>query len=289
MSGETPPWTRIAGPLDGVNAEFHGAYEAGRGIAVDAAPVLILLGDLLVLRRGDERRAVAVTPRVYHAIKSVCHAPVALFAALWPVGDGSLDAAVADALQRLRDHVRATTVGDDITDARAADAARSVLAATLALLDRALADARLARAELVAFARGCGPALLRLTDHATAIQLHALHAAFEPIFAAMSPAEREALQVVVAGAHQARERSLAMQYFRKRLREADGAEDRVAYAENATDEDAALALVGTRRLDRAIAGAFFDDEKRLQRDVLGDAAAALLSAWTGPSAPGRAT
>jgi hypothetical protein len=35
-------------------------------------------------------------------------------------------------------------------------------------------------------------------------------------------------------------------------------------------------LVGTRRLDRAIASAFFGDPKRLQRDVLGDAAKSAL-------------
>jgi hypothetical protein len=34
--------------------------------------------------------------------------------------------------------------------------------------------------------------------------------------------------------------------------------------------DEALALVGTRRLDRRVAAAFFGDPSRLQRDVLGD-------------------
>ncbi len=37
-----------------------------------------------------------------------------------------------------------------------------------------------------------------------------------------------------------------------------------------------MALVGKRRFDRAIATAFFGDATRLQRDVLGDAAASLL-------------
>jgi hypothetical protein len=62
-----------------------------------------------------------------------------------------------------------------------------------------------------------------------------------------------------------------MQYFRRRLREPEGAEERVTYGEAVTDPDEALALVGRRRLDRAIALAFFGDAKRLQRDVLGDA------------------
>ena len=71
--------------------------------------------------------------------------------------------------------------------------------------------------------------------------------------------------------HQARARSLGMQYFQKRLGEPPGAEERVSYAEGVADAEEALALVGTRRADRAIASAFFGDPHRLQRDVLGDA------------------
>jgi len=68
-----------------------------------------------------------------------------------------------------------------------------------------------------------------------------------------------------------------MQYFRKRLEEPEGAEDRVAYAEGVETADQAFALVGTRRMDARIAEAFFGDAKRLQRDVLGDAVKELLA------------
>ena len=50
----------------------------------------------------------------------------------------------------------------------------------------------------------------------------------------------------------------------------------MTYGEGVNDVDAAFALVGTRRLDSAVAKAFFGDAKRLQRDVLGDAVFALL-------------
>ncbi len=73
---------------------------------------------------------------------------------------------------------------------------------------------------------------------------------------------------MVTGNHQARARSLGMQYFRRRFAEPEGAEDRVAYAEGVEDPEEALALVGTRRMDREISAAFFGDEKHLQRDVL---------------------
>jgi len=62
------------------------------------------------------------------------------------------------------------------------------------------------------------------------------------------------------------------------LREEPGADERVTYGENIDSEEEAFALVATRRLDRLIARAFFGEEKRLQRDVLGDAAKRCLEA-----------
>jgi hypothetical protein len=138
-------------------------------------------------------------------------------------------------------------------------------------------NASLEELDLEAFARGLGPDLLRLTDHATRLQLASLHAQVETLLADFSSEELCELQVVVAGAHQARDRSLGMQYFRKRLNEPAREENRVAYAENAADEKAALTLVGIRKLDGAIASAFFGDPKRLQRDVLGDSVAKRLA------------
>jgi hypothetical protein len=68
-----------------------------------------------------------------------------------------------------------------------------------------------------------------------------------------------------------------MQYFERLLDEPAGAEHRVTYAEGATSVNAALTLLGTRRMDRAIARAFFGDAGRLQRDILGDEAKGQLS------------
>jgi hypothetical protein len=155
------------------------------------------------------------------------------------------------------------------------------------------ADAR------AAFAAEMGPVLLRLTSAATQIQLRRLHEQTECAFATLAPQERAFVHVVVAGVHQARTRSLAMQYFQKRFGEPPGAERRVTYAEAVSTERAALELVGTQRLDRVIANAFFGDARRLQRDILGDAAAEQLHGLAlGPelaeqsdsarSAPGRA-
>lgn len=267
MSAGPPP---IGGPLDDVNGAFHERYDDARTQAEVDAPVFVLCGDdLTVFHRGGER-SVAVTPRVFHALKSIAHAPIAAFVAAGRASDGlrRLDGVVARAL---------ATLAADVPDDAVAAVARDVLEATRAFVERPV--------DPEGFARGIGAKLLRLTDHATAVQLRALHDAVEAALAPLSPTERRALQVVVVGDHQARQRSLAMQYFRRRLREAPGAEERVAYAEGAQNAREALALVGTRRLDRAIARAFFGDEKRLQRDVLGDAAERRLAEADLPEIP----
>jgi hypothetical protein len=63
-----------------------------------------------------------------------------------------------------------------------------------------------------------------------------------------------------------------MQYFENLLNEPPGTETRLSYGEGLTTVEEAVALVGTRKLDEATAVAFFGSRRRLQHDVLGDAA-----------------
>jgi hypothetical protein len=52
----------------------------------------------------------------------------------------------------------------------------------------------------------------------------------------------------------------------------------LTYAEGITTVEEAVALVGTKIFDAALALAFFGDAGRLQRDILGDAAKEQLVA-----------
>jgi hypothetical protein len=126
------------------------------------------------------------------------------------------------------------------------------------------------------FASDVGPRVLEITELATREQIGGLHEAVEVALATLTSNERNDLQVIVLGDHQARARSLGMQYFQRRFHEKPGADERVTYGENLSNEEEALQLAGTRRIDERIARAFFGDEKRLQRDVLGDAATRCL-------------
>lgn len=264
-----------------LNDAFHQAYDERRTRAESTEPVLVLLDDVLTVCHGSTRGEVHVTPPSFHVLKAAAHAPVALYVLLAPHAGHPLGAHVTGKLQdlvRMSSEALAQTEGP-LGTSPMADDARRVLALTVAHARAVLVSGENDVGELAHWAHTLGPALLALTDHASAVQLEALHRATEHALATITPEDRGRLHVVVAGAHQARERSLAMQYYELRLREPSDTETRVTYAENARSVDEALALVGVRRLDRAIARAFFGDETRLQRDILGDSAQAQLSAF----------
>lgn len=276
MTPDDPAIPRIGGPLDEVNDAFHDAYAAVQEDASEDAPVLVVLADDLICFRRGERTDLTFTPRSFHVLKSVSHAPVAAFMALRGGKLETLDATTRTALTTLRERLEEAT--DDlerepVDDDMRADAGL-VASATVELVDRVLRASR--TEDLTGFASDVGPRLLRLIEHATRLQLVALHERVEELLAQMTDEERRRLVVVVTGDHQARVRSFGMLYFRKRFGETGG-EEHVLYGEGITSAEEARALVGKNRADRDLARAFFGDPKRLQRDLLGDAAAAFLA------------
>jgi len=270
-----PP--RLHGPLDDVNDAFHARYGDAKASAEIEAPVLIVLSRALVLCRGERERTLDLTVRDFHVVKSAAHAPIALYSSLCDGVARPLTSTARGALVRLHGFVVASFESLDVKDPVVANDVRDVLSRSASFVEKVLAKGLVSRRSLSAFARRNRAVLRRLTMHASRIQLDSLHGAVEEMLAALSRAERRALQVVVSGDHQARIRSLAMQYFQRRFGERPGLEVRVAYGERVTTVEEALALVGARRHDAAVADAFFGDAKHLQQDVLGDAAATILA------------
>ncbi|HEX6242816.1 MAG TPA: hypothetical protein VFZ61_18010 [Polyangiales bacterium] len=260
-------------PLDAVNEQFHAAHEAARNQARHDAPVLVVLADELIVFEGGSRSAYSFSPPLFHILKSAAHAPVALFALCEREPRERSNALSALHTQICRSLVRLSAEELQLEPA-VYDDMRAVLERTRDLAQTLQAGAP--REGVDAFAAAVGPGLLRLAHAATRVQLASLHAHTSQVLSTLSPAQRRTLHVVVAGDHQARVRSLPMQYFKKLLDEPAAEELRVTYAEGVRDERAAFELVGAQRLDRCMARAFFGEEKRLQRDILGDAAAVEL-------------
>lgn len=273
---EVEDFPRLGGVLDPINEQFHADYARARDQAELDGPVLVLLGDeLTLLRARDQKpRVFPFSPRVFHVLKVISHVPITAFT----LARGGPE--MRHAVGRFREHVESVrrTFTDDVAERVVQEECRVVLDASAAFLDALAAGGA---ADCDAFAAAMGPHLLSLLDHATRDQLAALDAAFEQVLAALDVDEQAALHVVVAGVHQARERSLGMQYFERRLDEPEDVDVRLTYAEAVTTVHEAVKLIGTHRLDEVLAHAFFGDRRRLQRDLLGDAATRILDAQRG--------
>ncbi|HEY6877880.1 MAG TPA: hypothetical protein VI299_07660 [Polyangiales bacterium] len=267
-----PARAQIGSPYDEIDEEFHTAYASARVELEHDVPVLIVLADELVFVHGGERRSWSFSPFGYHLIKMISHAPLAVFSSLQPDHAAALreDAVGRRAsLQRWVDQGAAQLRRESGLAPETTADLHTVLDACTRFLQRPTDELTGSAAQ--DFARALGPVLLRLIDAATQLQLDALHEHVEESLRGLSPETRRRLEVIVTGNHQARVRSLPMQYFQKRMAE------RVTYAEGVDNEQAALALVGIRQLDRAIADAFFADPSRMQRDLLGDSAQQRLA------------
>jgi hypothetical protein len=272
--GAPPGRPGVGGALDELDDEFHAAYDRSRAQVAMDMPVFVVLANDLVLLHGEQRRVWSFSPRAYHVLKEVAHVPLALFASLGALEQEPPEHALGRSealLQWIEQAERELDRG--LFDAETVRELESVLASSA----RLLRTRQLTPQALRELAHETGPTLRSMIERATALQLDALHENVEAALRELSREQVAQLEVVVTGNHQARARSLPMQYFRARLAEPEGEERRVTYAEAVSNEQDALALLGTRELDRAIAGAFFGDATRMQRDLLGDAAHELLA------------
>jgi len=261
--------------LDAGNEVFHETYDGARNRVRHQVPILVVFPTDLILHSHDGRRAVGYCQPSFTRAKSAAHIAVALFAL---TGEEANPAEFRASLDGLIRHISAALAAASTSDCRLSEEVH-------ALLERCLQYASSARVSppgegtRAEFASDAGPRVLSITERATCEQIAGLHAAVEELFSKLSAREQGELQVVVVGDHQARVRSLGMQYFKRRLHEGE-ADQRVTYGENVGDEQEAISLVATRLLDQRIALAFFGDEHRLQRDVLGDAAKHCLDRMT---------
>jgi hypothetical protein len=272
--GSSPPVEDI------VQSRFHTEYDgARRSESLDVPVVVVMAEEVVLVHRGGVRVSRPLTSGAVGIIKAGAHFTVAVYAACYRVGHARLSE--LRALERESESL-AGSVSTFFVEPALEGASRnltSLLSMIRAYLLRVLEEGRGDTTALEKFAREAGPLLLRCTEDATRVQLATLHAQVAPLLGLLDAGERRALQVIVLGDHQARVRSLGMQYFQKLLREAPGQELRVTYGEGISTIDGALRLVGTRLLDRVLANAFFGDPTRLQRDILGDAVKEQLAGF----------
>ncbi len=231
----------------------------------------------MLLRKG-KRTEVKTRPATYAALKNIAHIPLALYTALGgPEPPAELTADRRKELERYREQVRRVKRALDGLALDKATLARQqqIVAASLQFLDGVLEAGKVDAAALAKFARGTGDLLLANAAAAAAAQLEALHKQVTTWKADMTDAEWKRLRVLILGSALPRQGNVNTQYFARLLGQS-GEGGRLLYAEGIFDEARALNLLATAVLDGHIGRAFFGDERRMHRDLLGDGAEAHL-------------
>jgi hypothetical protein len=274
-------------PLAALNDTSRAAYRSAREDALRrCGPVLILKHDVLVLRYGIHRTEASVVPDRYHTLKAVAHVPLALYALLESVADTDLDAARLFNLRHYRDQVQKAkaTLGERGLDRGQLERQNRILDESLEFLANVLRRQRVGGKELTGFTSRLRPLLDDNTRDAARLQIKALHQRVRAWRADLTEEEWKRVKVIVLGSQMPRKDNLAVQYFARLLGE-PGEGRRILYAEGLGDEQRALDLLGTHLIDTRIGSAFFDDPKRMHRDLLGDAAKKILDDLFAESKP----
>jgi len=263
--------------LTALNNAFRAAYaDAKRRVLASSGPTLIVNGDNFALLRDGRRVEANVGTPIYDPLKTIAHVPLAIYVTLTP-GEGAIDGDRLKTLTGLRELIPPAEQSLDTLKLPAATLARQkqIVAASLDFLDDVAGRRNFARPALLAFTRRMAPLVMQNVAEATRAQLDATHAQVSAWRRDLSLQEWSQLHVVIIGPHMPREDLVVMQYFLRLLHELREGR-RVVYAESLWQEPQALDLLGTHLLDGDVGEAFFGDDMRMHRDLLGDAAKQYL-------------
>jgi hypothetical protein len=274
-------------PFAAINVSFHETYtRLVEQVLVqlgDTVPVVVLVGDDATLLCDGRKQHDQVIPTRYHELKVLGHLAFGVQLTLMANGHGRLSDVTVSELHQKRIQIRETQA--IINTLPAGESCPSKMKAPEELLCRArdLVDTVLEEGE-VDFDRiqkhisALTSRALETARLAVCIELEQLHALLKRWRNDLGEKHWAGMYVVICGAHQPRYREAACQYFSRLLHQAEGSaaerEDRVVYAEGLCDIDAALDLLARHIVDQQASNLLFGDRRRLQEDLLADAASA---------------
>lgn len=264
----------VPAELDTLNIASRKMYADARKLELSTIPVVIIVsGDDLILRKNGKRTAVTVIPAEYHTLKCVAHTTLALFTHLsFEPGKPLAD----ERLKTLTEYQALLTAAKPVVEKFGFDP--DSLARQKRIIDRAqefiakvLQDGKVSADDLAKFCRASRADILANGAGAAKAQLVAIHKQVMAWQKDMTPQEWASLTVIVSGAQTPRVENAAVQYFARLLGET-GEGRRIVYAESLWDEEKAVNLLGTLRLDGKLSVAVFGDPFRMYRDFLADGA-----------------
>ena len=273
-------------PFAAINVGFHETYtrlvEQVLAELGDSVPVVVLIGDDATLLCDGREQREQVIPARYHELKALAHLAFGVQLTLMANKRGRLTELTANELHKKHAQIREAQAAVNTSTTCASSSPKMKAPAELlcrarALVDRVLAEGVVDFDRLQEHVRALASHAFETAQLAVCIQLEQLHALLGRWRNNLGERRWAGLYVVICGAHQARYREAACQYFGQLLHEVEGSaaerEDRLVYGEGLTDIDAALDLLARHIVDQRASNILFGDRRRLQEDLLADAAA----------------
>lgn len=262
-----------------VNDKFRRIYAETRTRTIKKSqPIIVAIDEKLVLHDGPRHESTQVITDKFTLLKSIDHIVLATFVIL----ELDTDQMLGDVkLQQLHDFESAAGKALASLDkcglkGEVLERQKQLIDMALTLLHTTIKEKRISSDVLNDYCRNSRKMVMQNVDEAIADQLLAVNTQVKQWRKELGPEKWDALNVVIVSGHMPRERNSNMQYFAKLFKQKrEGL--RLFYCEGLSEESDALNLVGTHILDRKIAVAFFKDEWRMHRDLLGDGAAKYLS------------
>lgn len=271
--------------VDKINSAARQMYSGARKKLLASMPaVLFVSSDDLVLIRYGKRTVVNVVPAEYHVRKSLSHSVLGLFALLAQGAGKPID---KDQLKALKDYQTLLTAARSVVEKFGFDAdslarQKRVLDRAEQLTAKALKDGKVSKEELTKFCRASRADVLANAKAAARVQLLGIHGQMMKWKKELSAEDWAQLTVIVPGPPTAREGNVAIQYFARLFGESKAEGKRIVYAESTYDEENALNVLGTLRLDARLSGVVFGDRYRLHRDFLADGARSVIDEILAP-------
>jgi len=273
------------GPFSAFNIGFHETYtrlvEQVLTQLGESVPVVVLIGDDATLLCDGREQREQVIPIQYHELKALTHLAFGVQLTLMANGRGHLTDLTASELHEKRAQIRdaqaaANSASSTPTATIPPKAPAELLCRARTLIDRVLSEGAVDFERLHENIRALASHALETAQLAVCIELEQLHALLGRWRNDLGEGRWVGLYVVICGAHQPRYREATCQYFGQLLHQPEGygaeREDRLVYGEGLCDVNTALDLLARHIVDQRASNLLFGDRRRLQEDLLADAA-----------------
>jgi hypothetical protein len=273
--------------IDGLNEAFHHNYSQAiskrhGSLGRRQTPAIIVSGDHVTLFYDGKKEQELIIPPLYQEVKSISHLSFGIYVTLTNNGYGPLAQEMQSDLTYQLELINEGLAILDQLDIPSEFVAlqRDMLSLSAEILGDVLERRVIEEERVNEFGRVSAPLYLNNAALAARLELDELHRVINRWQKQIDPEDWQKVYVVICAAHQARYRETTRQYFQRLFHEIESIdakdENRVIYAENIYDNEAALLLLARHLVDQKTSIALFEDRKRLQEDLMADGAAAYL-------------